>query len=211
MRNTKIKEILPTQYKKWERINKGELRVGNETNKRFCQPWTCIPYIQGKGKAIKKILKRTKQKSNVNFYVPTNCRKEFYTCPKDKVDKLQSWNCIARVLCRNCKNMYVIPITGKMSLKMVLKDRTNAIHKHMRKENHQLDTKKTTIRPIRRGYTVDTMAAIIVNRLKMTYQHRKIFMIRQGEHSRVILKITLHKRLNHEITKIHENLLQNEM
>lgn len=71
-----------------------------------------------------------KKENKVSFYIPDNNRKRFYTCPKDHIDKLQIWNCIAIIKCIECNNVYVMLATGRKPLNKQLKTEHNVITAH---------------------------------------------------------------------------------
>lgn len=149
------------------------------------------------------------KESKISFYIPDNNRKRFYTCPKDHIDKLQRWNCIAIIKCMDCNNVYVIPATGRKPLNKQLKTECNAITTHSKQTVHKLEMKRITTIMIRSGHTANTMAAIIANRIRVTEPERQP-IIRKEELSRGILHTTPHRRLDGTIQKLHRSIKNQE-
>lgn len=206
-----LKTNLKKQYQYYERIKRKTETKNEENPNPKKAKWTCIPYIQGRDVAIQKTTRTIKEKERkISFYIPDNNRNRFYTCPKDHTEKLQIWNSIAIIKCKECNNIYIMPATGKKPLNKLLKTERNAITIHKNQTGHKLDTKKITTIKIRSGHAANTMASIIANRMRITNPKAKPIIIRKEELDRGIQHATTHKRIDITIQKLHRTIQKQE-
>ena len=108
--------------------NKGRKK---ENNKEKSNGMVVIPYIQG----VSERLQRVYKKYNIQTAMkPVNTLKSLLVHPKDKVDQLQTCECVYEIPCKNCKKSYVGETGRAFGIRL---------NEH-RKEAEQMSSKKFT-------------------------------------------------------------------